>query len=105
MRLVALGSPALIEGFALIGFETLPDSDSGNLERLLDQLAADRESAFLVIEHQLAEGNRSLLEQAHCRLPEVVIAEVPPLHAPKDYEPAIETMVRKLLGASALEGT
>jgi len=105
MRMIALGSPSLAEGFALIGFETVADPDQATLGQLLDELLKSRDSAFLVIEHQLAEQARPLLEQAHCRLPEVIIAEVPPLHAPEDYEPPIEAMVRKLLGASALEAS
>ncbi len=33
----------------------------------------------------------------------VVVAEIPPLHAPEDYHPQVEDVVRAILGAGALE--
>ena len=34
-RLIAMGDEALVQGFALIGFETWPDADARELDELL----------------------------------------------------------------------
>jgi vacuolar-type H+-ATPase subunit F/Vma7 len=105
MRMIAVGSAALTEGFALLGFETLPDADFDDVMALLSTLRKQGEhgvKALVMLEHTLARGSAAALEQMHCECSNVVVVEVPPLHAPEDYHPSVEQLVAKILGPAAL---
>src|SRR5208337_3939541 len=55
-RLIALGSAALTEGFALVGFETYPDPTPKAIEDLMQELQRNHEAALIVIEQSLARN-------------------------------------------------
>jgi vacuolar-type H+-ATPase subunit F/Vma7 len=101
--MIALGAAALTEGFSLIGVETLPDATSGQLEALLAGLVQRQEKALVFLEERLARGGGPWLRRVREEGGRIVIAELPPLHAPGDYHPPVEDLVRALLGAQALE--
>ncbi len=102
-RMVALGSAALTDGFRLIGFEAMADATPEDLDELLRELQRSRERALLVLEHQLARSGSKELERVRAEGGRIVVAEVPPLHAPHDYHPLVEQVVLSVLGAGALE--
>ena len=102
-RMIALGSAALTEGFSLIGIETLADATPEQLENLLADLVRRREKALVFLEHDLARSQGRWLRHVREEGGRIVIAEVPPLHAPGDYHPQVEDVVRAILGAQALE--
>lgn len=102
-RILALGSAALIEGFSLIGVETLPDATAEQLETLLADIVRKKEKALVFLEHSLARSEGPWLRHVREEGGRVVIAEVPPLHAPEEYHPQVEDVVRAILGAQALE--
>lgn len=102
-RLIAMGSPALADGFSLIGFETYPGADADALEQLLGQLLASQQRALIVLEDYLARSRGALLRRVRNEGGHLVIVEVPPLHAPNDYHPQVEELMVRLLGSSALE--
>ncbi len=102
-RIIALGSAALTEGFSLIGVENIPDATEEQLETLLADLVRRKEKALVFLEHNLARSKGPWLRHVREEGGRVVIAEVPPLHAPGDYHPQVEDVVRAILGAQALE--
>lgn len=102
-RMIALGSAALTEGFSLIGVETIPDATPEALEELLADLVRRQEKALVFLEHDLARSQGPWLTRVREEGGRVVVAEIPPLHAPEDYHPQVEDVVRAILGASALE--
>jgi vacuolar-type H+-ATPase subunit F/Vma7 len=102
-RIIVAGSSALTEGFALIGVETLPDASAEQLESLLEELWKRDQKALLFIEHGLARSAGSWLKRVRDDSGRVVVTEVPPLHAPRDYHPLVEDVVKAVLGPSALE--
>ncbi len=102
-RLIALGAAALTEGFGLIGVETLPDATPEQLEELLAGLVQRQEKALVFLEERLARGGGPWLRRVREEGGRIVITELPPLHAPGDYHPPVEDLVRALLGAQALE--
>ena len=53
-RLIALGSAALTEGFALIGFEAHADPAPAAIEKLMQELQRNQQAALIVIEKSLA---------------------------------------------------
>jgi len=103
MRIIAMGSQALIEGFALLGCETHADASSEDVERILAELSRDKEKALIFLEHSLSRAGGPNLARVRKEGGHVVVSEVPPLHAPEDYKPPVEELVTRVLGPSALE--
>lgn len=102
-RIMALGSAALMEGFALIGIETIADATPEKLEALLAQLVRNEERALLFLEHPLARSRGPWLKRVRAEGGRIVITEIPPLHAAADYHPPVEDVLRSILGPGALE--
>jgi vacuolar-type H+-ATPase subunit F/Vma7 len=102
-RMIALGSAALTEGFSLLGVETFADATPEVLEELLAGLVKRKEKALVFLEHDLARSRGVWLQRVRDEGGRIVIAEIPPLHAPGDYHPQVEDVVRTILGAQALE--
>ncbi|HEX6827357.1 MAG TPA: hypothetical protein VF104_00100, partial [Burkholderiales bacterium] len=63
------------------------------------------QKALLFIEHDLARGAGPWLRRVRDDSGRIVVTEVPPLHAPGDYHPLVEDVVRAILGPSVLEET
>lgn len=101
-RLVVLGSAGLVEGFGLIGAEVYPDADSTRVEAVLGELAASGREALVLLESHLAHAGGPMLHQLRNSGGRVVVTELPPLFAPHDYAPAVDEVVRAVLGADAL---
>ncbi len=102
-RLIAMGSSALMEGFALIGFETWPEAGADDVERVLTDLIRHRHRALLFLEPRLARAGGPVLQKVRNEGGRIVITEVPPLQAPGEYHPEVEDLVVGLLGGGALE--
>ena len=105
MRMIAMGTAALAEGFALLGFETYPDADAARVEKVLEELVRGQHEALVILEQHLARNDGVFLKQVRNESGRIVVTEVPPLHAPADYRPPVEELVERSLGASALEDT
>ncbi|MVF23049.1 hypothetical protein EVC37_15705 [Methylocaldum sp. BRCS4] len=102
-RLIALGSTALLEGFALIGFETHADATPDILEAVLKDLVRTQEKALIVLEQALARSGTALLTQVRAEGGRIVVVEIPSLQAPEDHQAAVDDLVRRVLGPSVLE--
>ncbi|BAU48720.1 ATPase [Sulfurifustis variabilis] len=102
-RLLALGSSALMEGFSLIGAETYPEATGDTVERVLGDLLKRQEKALVFLEHHLARDPGPWLRRVREEGGRIVVAEIPPLHAPEAYRPGVEDVVRAILGPQALE--
>lgn len=101
-RLIAMGQAPLMEGFRLIGIETHPDADAATVERTLESLARGGEAALVFLEHSLARGGGHWLEYARNEGARIVVTEIPSLATPEAYAPAVDRLVRTILGAGAL---
>ncbi len=102
-RLIAMGGAELTLGFRFIGFETFPDADEADVERLLGELIANKERALVLLEPRLARSGSKSLGTVRSEGGHVVVTEIPALHAPHDYHPEVEDVVRSVLGPGALE--
>jgi vacuolar-type H+-ATPase subunit F/Vma7 len=102
MRLVAMGSAPLVEGFALLGFETFPDATPQDVERLLSGMLRERERALVLLEQKLAEDGPAL-EQVRREGGSILVTEIPALGSPESYRSPVEELVLKVLGPGALE--
>lgn len=101
--MIAMGSAALTQGFALVGFETWPDADVATLGRVLEELLHNGQRALVLLEPELARCDCPQLLRVRAESGRIVVAEVPALHAPEAYHPLIEDLVTSVLGAGALE--
>ncbi|MEW5768808.1 MAG: V-type ATP synthase subunit F [Pseudomonadota bacterium] len=101
-RLVVLGSAGLVEGFALIGAEVYPDADPARVEEVLEGLAREGSEALVLLESHLAHAGGPWLNRLRNEGGRIVVTELPPLAAPGDYAPAVDDVVRAVLGPEAL---
>lgn len=102
-RMIALGSAALTEGFALIGFETYADPAPETIENLIHDLLRTRQAALIVIEQNLARNPGRHLQRAQREGGRIVITEIPDIHLSGDYHSRVENLVQTILGPTALE--
>ena len=102
-RLVVLGSAGLVQGFRLIGAEAHADADPDTVEAVLAQLVKDGDEALVLLETHLAHAGGPWLDRLRNESGRIVITELPPLPAPHDYAPAVDEVVRAVLGPEALK--
>lgn len=101
--MIAMGSAALTQGFELLGFETWPDASAEEMERVLQELLRTGVKALVFVEHELAQQGGPGFRRVRAEGGRIVLTEIPPLHAPADYRPPVEDLVRRVLGPNALE--
>ena len=99
-RLIAMGGAALMQGFALIGFETWPDADEATVERVLTEVLRKRQRALVLLEPHLARCDCAALRIVLTEGGRVVVSEIPPLAAPNDYHPVVDDLL-----ATAVQAT
>jgi len=102
-RMIALGSAPLMEGFALIGFETHVDPTPEAIEELMQKLMRDQQGALVVIEQSLARNAGRNLTRAQREGGRIIITEIPEIHLSGGYHSRVENLVLEILGATALE--
>ncbi len=102
-RMIALGSAALMEGFALIGFETCADPAPEAIEKLFQELLCNQQVALVVIEQSLARNPNRYLLRAQRESGRIVITEIPEIHLSGSYHSRVESLVQSALGPASLE--
>jgi vacuolar-type H+-ATPase subunit F/Vma7 len=102
-RLVVIGSAGLADGFSLIGAEIYADADPAKVEEVLGQLVKSGDEALVLLESHLAHAGGHWLDRLRNEGGRIVVTELPPLAAPYDYAPAVDDVVRAVLGPEALK--
>ena len=97
-RQLFLGEANLASGFRLAGFEVFPDADISQLDRLLDELIAERTPAFVVIDEGLANVGSKRLRQVRSEGGRILLTQVPRLTQPDRMHSAIDDHIQQLLG-------
>jgi vacuolar-type H+-ATPase subunit F/Vma7 len=92
-RLIAMGGAALMQGFALIGFETWPDADEHTVERVLTDVLRKRQRALVLLEPHLARCDCAALRVVLTEGGRIVVSEIPPLEKPQDYRPVVDDLL------------
>ena len=103
MRIVAFGSAALMDGFALLGIETHADPEASEIEDFLDGLVRARERALVFMQQNLVKAGIAQVQQLRQQGGSILICEIPDLQAAGDYRPQVDQLIRRVLGASVLE--
>ncbi len=102
-RLVVLGSAGLTDGFSLIGAEVYPDADPAKVDEVLARLMSEKCEALVLLESALAHAGGPVLNRLRNEGGRIVVTELPSLPAPQDYAPAVDEVVRAVLGPEALK--
>ena len=102
-RLIALGSAALTEGFALVGFEAHADPAPAAIEKLMQELQRNQQAALIVIEQSLARNPGRFLQRALREGGRIVITEIPEIHLSGSYSSRVESIIQSILGPESLE--
>lgn len=102
-RLVVLGSAGLAEGFSLIGAEVYPDADSAQVDAVLAGLVQEGAQALVLLEADLARSGGQWLNRLRNEGGSIVVTELPSLSSPEHYAPAVDDVVRAVLGPEALK--
>ena len=105
MRIVAIGSQALMDGFALLGIETHTDMSVHALEQLLNSLVRSQERTLIYLQQDLANADLPVLHYLRQEGGNVLISELPSLHEPDNRQAPIDALIAKVIGPSALEKT
>jgi hypothetical protein len=83
--------------------ETHAEATHETVERVLADLLRSGARALVFLEHHLAQGKGPWLERVRNEGGRIVVTEVPPLSAPDSYAPAVDGLMRTILGPAALE--
>jgi vacuolar-type H+-ATPase subunit F/Vma7 len=103
MKLIFMGSNALAEGFALLGFETFPNATTDTVENILADLLKNKEKALVFLEDKLTQQPGPAFLRARSEAASIIITEIPPLNAPETYRPSVEELVARILGPTVLD--
>ncbi len=104
MRLIFMGSQALAEGFALLGFEIFQNATVEIVENELAILLKSKEKALVFIEDTLTQKHAgSFFLRARTESDRIIMTEIPPLSTPETYRPSVEDLLVRVLGTSALD--
>ena len=98
VRNIFIGSPALSDGFQLIGFETLTDPDVRQLDLLLSELHREKQRTLLIIEQSVNQIGSKLLDLIREEGGRIVLTEVPSLHDPDTFQCELDAQLKKLTG-------
>ncbi len=105
MQIIAIGDSALMEGYALLGIQTLSDESAQQINAMLIELERSRERALVFIQQDLMRADIPMVQQLRGQGGSILICEIPKLVADDDYQPEVEKLIARVLGVSVLEKT
>ena len=95
---IFVGSHALSDGFRLIGFETLTDPTTAELDQLLSSLLQQKQRALLIIEQSVNRLDSKLLQQIRNEGGRIILSEIPSLHDPDHFQSDLDETLKQLTG-------
>lgn len=98
-----LGEDRLADGFRLIGFETHPNPDPHEVDRILRDLQRQREKAFVVVDEDVMSQDIPHLKQVLREGGRIVVIAVPALNAPPKLASEVAARLAALFGAATLQ--
>ena len=102
MRTLAIGSQALMDGFALLGIETYPDIDIETLQQLLTGLVRSRERALIYLQSDLANADLPVLQGLRREGGNILISDVPDILSADQYQAPVEQLIGRVLGKQVI---
>ena len=103
MRILAIGSQELMNGFALLGIETYADIDMKTIEQLLNKIIHQQQRALIYLQQDYVQSDLPVLEYLRKEGGNILISEIPSLSTPDRRHAPIDKLIAKVIGPSALE--
>ena len=103
MKIIALGSAALMDGFTLLGIDAHADLEADAINDLLTGLVRNRERALVFIQQDLMTADIPMIQQLRTQGGSILLCEIPSLHTVDNYQPEVERLIGRVLGSSMLE--
>ena len=103
MEIIAIGSRELMDGFALLGIRTYADANAAQINDLLSELERRRERARVYIQQDLIGEETPIIQRLRLQGGSILVCEIPHLRGAEQYQPHVETLIRRVLGSSMLE--
>lgn len=103
MKVIAIGDSALMDGFALLGIETHADESAQRINTMLTELARSHERVLIFMQQDLMRADIPMIQQLRMQGGSILICEIPGLSDAADFQPAVETLIGRVLGSSVLE--
>jgi vacuolar-type H+-ATPase subunit F/Vma7 len=97
-----LGDDSLADGFRLIGFETFPNPETTEVDRLIRELLKTGAKAFVIVDDHLMRAGIPSLERVRAEGGRIVVSSVPRLKEPprlvSDVADRLDAMFGKAAG-------
>ena len=103
MKIIAFGSSALMDGFALLGIETHADASHDTIDQVLSELSRNRERALVYLQQDLMQADIPIVAQLRGQGGNILISEIPSLDNVDEYRPQVEKLIGRVLGSATLE--
>ena len=103
MRMLAFGSRALMDGFALLGIETYADFSLTQMEQLLLELYRGNERALVYLQQDLAQADILVLTNLRNEGGRVLISEIPDILSADGYQASVDQLIGRVMGKHILE--
>lgn len=94
-----------MDGFSLLGIRTYVDESTDVINSVLNELMRNQQRALIFMQQDLISADMPVVRQLRESGGSILICEIPNLQDADDYKPAVESLIRRVLGSSALENT
>ena len=92
-----------MDGFSLLGIKTYADESIEVINSVLSELKRNQQRALIFMQQDLINAEIPLINQIRQSGGSILICEIPNLQEADDYQPAVEKLIGRVLGSSALE--
>jgi vacuolar-type H+-ATPase subunit F/Vma7 len=103
-RMLFLGDDSLADGFRLIGFETFPNPQPGDVDKLFRDLLKAGDKAFVIVDDELMRAEVPSLQQVRAEGGRIVVASVPRLREPSRLASDVADRLDAMFGRGAAVG-
>lgn len=101
-RMLFLGDDSLAEGFSVIGFETYPNPEPGEVDRVFRELLSTREKAFVIVDDAVMQMDVEHLKRVRREGGRIVVVAVPQLAAPPKLGSEVADRLSSMFGGANL---
>ncbi len=105
MIILAMGSSELMDGFSLLGIKTYVDKSTDTINTVLSELKRNQQRALIFMQQNLINADIPMVKQLRESGGSILICEIPNLQEADDYQPAVEKLIKRVLGSSVMEST
>ncbi len=103
MKILAMGSSVLMDGFSLLGIKTYADESPQKINDVLTELRRSKQRALVFMQQELMTADIPMVSKIRQSGGSILLCEIPNLQEVDGYQPAVEKLITRVLGSTALE--